>query len=84
MIMLMDQNIQHTKNMLLSKFEEYFQKKYLIPFHVAMEEQSNHENSDAPSNKDDVDPDALAYIRAKKKVDIIHKVKKQDKLMQKA
>jgi kinesin family protein 6/9 len=84
MILLMDQNIQQTKNMLLAKFEEYFQKKYLIPFHVAMEEQSNHDHSDVPSDKNDVDPDALAYIRAKKKVDIIHKVKKQDKLMQKS
>jgi len=37
------------------------------------------ESEEALSQSDDVDKDALAYIRAKKKVDFIHKVKKQDK-----
>jgi len=79
-ILLINQNIQQCKTLLLSKFEEFFQKKYLIPFHVAMEDQSPVHSDEAISqNSDDVDLDALAYIRAKKKVDFINKIKKQDK-----
>jgi len=44
-----------------------------------MEENQPAESEDLISNGDDVDPDALAYIRAKKKVDVINKIKKHDK-----
>jgi len=79
-ILLINQNIQQCKALLLQKFEEYFQKKYLIPFHVAMEDQSPVHSDEIVSQSDDVDPDALAYINAKKKVDFINKIKKQDKV----
>jgi kinesin family protein 6/9 len=80
-ILLINQNIQQCKAALLQKFEEYFQKKYLIPFHVAMEDQSPAHSDEVNSVSDDVDPDALAYISAKKKVDFINKIKKQDKMV---
>lgn len=67
-IIALDQNIQYCKQQLLSKFEEYFQRKYLVPMHVALEEQSNHDHMDDLSANPDVDPDALSYIRAKEKV----------------
>jgi len=79
-IILVNQNIQQSKAALLQKFEEFFQKRYLIPLHVSMEDHTPKEVEDEiVSNSDDVDNDALAYIRAKKKVDFIQKIKKQDK-----
>jgi len=69
-ILLINQNIQQSKALLLQKFEEFFQKRYLIPFHVALEEQQQAPASseEIVSQSDDVDPDAIAYIKAKKKV----------------
>jgi len=68
---------------LLSKFEDFFQKRYLIPLHVANEENAPDVSEDIRSNDEDVDADALAYIKAKKKVDFVHKIKKQDKTLRK-
>jgi len=45
-----------------------------------MEDQSPVHSDEIVSQSDDVDPDALAYINAKKKVDFINKIKKQDKV----
>jgi len=78
-IVLINQNIQLSKGTLLQKFEDHFQKKFLIPLHVSMEDHSVKEAEDVISQSEDVDNDALAYIRAKKKVDYIQKVKKQDR-----
>jgi len=78
-ILLINQNIQQSKSALLQRFEDFFQKRYLIPLHVSVEERTPKGSEDIISQSDDVDNDALAYIRAKKKVDFIHKIKKQDK-----
>jgi len=77
-ILLINQNIQQSKGALLQRFEDFFQKRYLIPLHVSVEERTPKMSEDNIS-QDDADNDALAYIRAKKKVDFIHKIKKQDK-----
>lgn len=79
-IVLVNQNIQQAKSILLQKFEEFFQKRYLIPLHVQVEDQTP-KDEEVISVGEDVDADALAYIRAKKKVDFIHKIKKQDKIL---
>jgi len=68
-IILINQNIQQSKSASLQKFEEFFQKRYLIPLHVSMEDHTPKATEDEiVSNSDEVDNDALAYIRAKKKV----------------
>ncbi len=69
MILMINQNIQQAKTMLVQKFEEFFQKRYLIPLHVSMADDSQKAAEEIDSVQDeDVDQDALAYIRAKKKV----------------
>jgi len=67
-IILVNQNIQVAKSSLLQKFEDFFQKRYLIPLHVSMEEHTPKNAEEDVISNDDVDNDALAYIRAKKKV----------------
>lgn len=71
-IILVNQNIQQAKTNLLQKFEDFFQKRYLIPLHVAAEDHTPKDNEEVISVGEDVDADALAYIRAKKKVIIFY------------
>lgn len=52
----------------MSKFEDFFQKRYLIPLHVASDEVGPEQSDEIISMDEDVDSDALAYIKAKKKV----------------
>ena len=71
------------KTALLSKFEEWFFKRYGISVSdldnplLNQNDQDDDENeNEAPAPAEDVDEDALAYIHAKKKVFQIQRAKK--------
>ncbi|EGR33967.1 kinesin family member 9, putative [Ichthyophthirius multifiliis] len=67
-IIIIDQTITNCKNQLLSRFEEWFQKKYGISINDIENPLINQPSEDNISNNksEDIDQDALAYIRAKK------------------
>ncbi|CAD8210486.1 unnamed protein product [Paramecium pentaurelia] len=79
-----DQNIIQSKAALVQKFEEHFLKKYgltLQDINNPLVNQKEEEYSiNDPSEQDDVDQDALAYIRAKNKVTQLQKARKQEKM----
>ncbi|CAK90109.1 unnamed protein product (macronuclear) [Paramecium tetraurelia] len=80
----LDQNIVQSKQLLVQKFEEHFLKKYgltLQDINNPLVNQKEEEYSiNDPSEQDDVDQDALAYIRAKNKVTQLQKARKQEKM----
>ena len=82
-ILEMDKNITALKTALLSKFEEWFFKRYGIsvadldnPLLNQTDQDDEGEENEAPAPTEDIDEDALAYIHAKKKVFQIQKAKK--------
>ncbi|KAL4442793.1 hypothetical protein ABPG74_010682 [Tetrahymena malaccensis] len=80
-IIIIDQNIIHTKNVLLNKFEEWFQKKYGISVNDIENPLINQpsEENITDNKSEDIDPEALAYIKAKKKVTQLQKARKMEK-----
>lgn len=84
-IFLIDQNLRLLKHQLLSKFEEFFIKRY----GRTLDELPNGMNRDEDQEEDietpseDVDPDAMAYIKAKSKVSMLQKARKHEKITHK-
>ncbi|KRX04254.1 P-loop containing nucleoside triphosphate hydrolase [Pseudocohnilembus persalinus] len=81
-IIVIDQTIINAKTQFLTKFEEWFQKRYGITVDDIDNPLINQPSDagDAKSDKaDTIDSDALAYIRAKKKVSALQKARKQEK-----
>ena len=78
-----DGNITSLKTSLLQKFEEWFWKRYGI--HVSdldnplinRREEDEEREEQRVENREEVDEDALAYIKAKKKVSEIQRAMKQ-------
>ncbi|KAM3132186.1 hypothetical protein pb186bvf_015781 [Paramecium bursaria] len=83
-IIMIDQSIIQSKQLLVSRFEDFFLKKYglaLQDLNNPLVNQKEEEYSiNDPSENDDVDQDALAYIRAKNKVTQLQKARKQEKM----
>lgn len=78
-----DANITSLKTSLLQKFEQWFFKRYGIQVSdlenplINRREDDESEEQRVVQSKQEVDEDALAYIKAKKKVSEIHKAMKQ-------
>ena len=82
-ILELDKNITALKTALLSKFEEWFFKRYGIsvadldnPLLNQNDANDDDDENEAPAPAEDVDEDALAYIHAKRKVFQIQKAKR--------
>lgn len=81
-IIEIDQTLTSLKTSLLQKFEQWFTKKYGIAISDIENPLINQKNEDDEVEEqrvmdEDVDEDALAYIKAKKKVSDIQKARKQ-------
>lgn len=81
-IIEIDQTLTTLKTSLLQKFEQWFSKKYGIAISDIENPLINQKNEDEDVEEqrvvdEDVDEDALAYIKAKKKVSDIQKARKQ-------
>eukprot|EP01017_Pseudomicrothorax_dubius_P043087 TRINITY_DN7119_c0_g1_i1.p1 TRINITY_DN7119_c0_g1~~TRINITY_DN7119_c0_g1_i1.p1 ORF type:complete len:637 (+),score=183.18 TRINITY_DN7119_c0_g1_i1:353-2263(+) len=82
-ILMIDQNIRVLKSNLLNKFEEWFIRRY----GRTLDETPNTLNPNQlmdPREDDDLhseeaDPEAVAYIKAKKKVNMLQKARKHEK-----
>lgn len=78
-----DANITSLKTSLLQKFEQWFFKRYGIQVSdlenplINRREDDEIEEQKVIENKEEVDEDALAYIKAKKKVTEIQRAMKQ-------
>eukprot|EP00825_Cyclidium_porcatum_P041245 TRINITY_DN5377_c0_g1_i5.p2 TRINITY_DN5377_c0_g1~~TRINITY_DN5377_c0_g1_i5.p2 ORF type:complete len:105 (-),score=36.10 TRINITY_DN5377_c0_g1_i5:165-479(-) len=76
-----DRDIKSSKIQLLQKFEEWFFKKYGITINDINNPLINQQSDYAESEgkKEQIESDALAYIKAKKKVSQLQKARKQEK-----
>jgi kinesin family member 6/9 len=73
---IIDQNIEYAREKLISEFEIWYEKKFGVLPVVSRE--STRPNLQVVEEKigEDLDADALAYIKAKRNVQTLHKAKK--------
>ena len=69
---------QQLKQQLLSGFEKWYVKKYGDLPEIAKHDEAAEAEQLTP--EEDIDKDALTYIKARQLVNTIHKAKKFDKL----
>ena len=85
-LIIIKQNIDQMKLELINKFEKWYDAKYgeLLSLSQKTNMQMKITQNEETQEKiqEEVDPEALAYIKAKKNVVIMHKVKKAEKLKQ--
>ena len=75
-INIIGQNIEYAKERLISEFEIWYERKFGVS--ADMPRDSTRKNVQVIEEKysDDLDPDALAYISAKRNAHNLHKAKK--------
>ena len=87
-VLIIKQNIDKLKQQLILSFDEWYEKTY-GPYLSASNQgstilQAQMEGTESKEYEqkleDDIDPEALAYIRAKKNVETTHKAKKIEKM----
>ena len=72
-------NIKNNKILLVKKFDEFLQKKY----NMKLEDPKVHHMSDKESiskSSDQMDPEAVAFVRAKQKFNLIQQARKQERM----
>lgn len=69
------QSIEYAREKLVNEFEVWYEKKFGVVVSVEHPVVVEHEHEDEKVNED-LDPDALAYISAKRNVKTLHKAKK--------
>jgi len=77
----LDLNIKSNKLLLVKKFEEHLQKKYHMKLEEPlMQKLSEKDKSTYSKSSDQMDPDAMAFIRAKQKFNLIQQARKNEKM----